>query len=98
MAEKKTPQDHKDADGPRDVDIDGLTVTVDSRLMNDWRFVRMLRSADSDTLAIVDVVDRVFGDQMPAIEAHLADEDGFVDAEKVGDFLRQALEAAAPNS
>lgn len=102
MPEPKKPEDHKQpATEPREVTVDGITVTVDPKVMNNWRTTKILRSLDDGAegaLHIVDLVEKVLGDDLPRVEDELEKANGDLTNDVMAEFLRKVLEAAAPNS
>lgn len=98
MAEKKTPEDHKAKQETVDVDIDGLTVQVVKRVAKDWRLVKLSHKSDKDPGAVDEMFHLIFGDQAEAVEQHFAEEDGFIDGDKISGAITVVMEAISPNS
>lgn len=96
---KKTPQDHK----PVHVDVAGIDVTVDPKLLDDFELISDLydlqhaEEDESGALAIVALFRRVFGKQAKAVLDALR-VDGRVPNEDAANAVTTVLKAAVPNS
>lgn len=79
------------------VTVDGITITVDMRLLEDIRTVRLIAEAQKgDTNAAfqaIELFDRILGDQRKSVEEALADSDGFIKAEDYMEFCGRVFEA-----
>lgn len=70
------------------VTVDGIEVSVDAGVTDDYRFMRLMRESQKNPLAAVDVLDALLGDQMGAVEEHFEDpETGRVPIESMTGFL-----------
>ena len=70
------------------VTVDGVTVTIDPGVTDDYRFMRLIRESQKNAMAAVDVLDALLGDQMAAVEEHFEDpETGRVPIEAMTGFL-----------
>jgi hypothetical protein len=93
------PEDHKAPDEDvKTVTVSGIEVTVEMASLDDWKLTKLLRKMEDDGLLAVDVAEKVFGDQLDKIEDGLADGKGRISNEKIATFLKDVLEAVAPNS
>lgn len=91
-----------------DVDVNGVTVTVDLKTFDDWNFLddlARIEAADSgestdvgDQLRVVAIVRRIFGRQYRDVLATLADDEGHIPVQGVIEALTKVLSTAAPNS
>lgn len=71
----------------------GFEFEVDERMLKDMRFVRVFREWQKNNFAQADVLDYMLGkDGAAKLEEHLADKDGYVDAQKVADEMDEILE------
>lgn len=109
----KKPQDHlpkkpsvKEIDGGKEVTVDGVTATILTAAMQDWRTgqkLAMLRkgglSFEDSVILSGELFDRIFGKaQADRIVDELADENGHTEMPKVMKFFNDAVGAAFPNS
>ena len=53
--------------------IDGINITIDEAVMDDYRFMRLMREVQKNDLAAVDMLDKLLGEQMALVEAHYED-------------------------
>lgn len=91
-----------------DVDVNGVTVTVDLKVFDDWNFLDDLARIEAagsgestdvgDQLRVVAIVRRIFGKQYRDVLATLADDEGHIPVQGVMDALTKVLSTAAPNS
>lgn len=82
----------------RRVEVDGITVDVDMRVIADIRTMRIIADVqgkgDSESaFAAIRLFDRILGDQRDAVEKALSDEDGFCPAERYISFAMRLFEA-----
>ena len=81
----------------RTVEVDGVTVDVDMRLITDIRTVRKLREierlGDRGGMEALDLFDRVLGDQAERVIDALSDEDGFCSVEAYSTFVGHVFRA-----
>lgn len=83
----------------RRVTVQGLTLTVEERRLNDYRVTRMMAKArKGDMLSNIDLLDFLLADQHEQVVETCADDDGFTSQEAVGEFVKNLFEALAPNS
>lgn len=82
------------------VTIDGLTVTIQDRALNDYRVIQMLaRGGEGNAMANARAMDLILGeDQHNTAAKHFEDEDGYIDQEAFGKFTGDLFSAVAPNS
>jgi len=109
-AAAKRPQDHRkpapkpDKDGMVTVEVDGVTVKVDTNGIRDWRFVEASGAVEAGAAGpaeIFQVVALVIPDRADRarIADHVKDETGFVDVQRFFEFYQQIVqEAGAKNS
>ena len=82
----------------RRVEVDGITVDVDMRVISDIRTMRIIADVqgkdDSESaFAAIRLFDRILGDQREAVEAALSDADGFCPVERYVEFAMRLFEA-----
>lgn len=82
----------------RRVEVDGITVDVDMRVIADIRTMRIVAGVqgkdDSESaFAAIRLFDRILGDQRESVEKALSDEDGFCPMEKYVEFAMRLFEA-----
>lgn len=79
----------------------GFEYSVDSRVVKDMRFVeifaRIQKGGDDVIPAIADLLPYLFGDSKDALYAHCADEDGYVDVDRVSAELSDIFKALSGN-
>lgn len=86
----------------RTVDVDGVAVDVDMRVVGDIRTLRLIAAVDKggpDAVQnIMRLFDRLFGEQQDRIIDALSDEDGFCPAQRFTEFCVHLLnEVGAKN-
>ena len=81
----------------RRVEIDGIPLDVDMRVVSDIRTLRLIRDVQKDgddaAFKALDLFDRVLGDQRGRVEAALADADGYCPADAYLTFCTRIFEA-----
>lgn len=81
----------------RHVEVDGIGVDVDMRVVGDIRTLRLVGKAGKDGsegfFATVELFDTVLGDQVERVERALADGSGNVPAAKYLAFCERVFEA-----
>ena len=81
----------------RHVEVGGIHVDVDMRVLGDVRTLRLVRDAqkggERGAFAALDLFDRMLGDQREAVEKELSDEDGFCSSEAYMRFCTELFEA-----
>ena len=82
----------------RRVEVDGIEVDVDMRIIADIRTMRIIADVqgkdDSESaFAAIRLFDRILGDQREAVEAALSDADGFCPVERYVEFAMRLFEA-----
>lgn len=81
----------------RTVEVDGVTVDVDMRVIKDIRTVRKLREierlGDRGGMEALDLFDRVLGDQAERVIDALSDEDGYCSVEAYSTFVGHVFRA-----
>lgn len=81
----------------RRVEIDGIPLDVDMRVVSDIRTLRLIRdvqkNGDDAAFKALDLFDRVLGDQRGRVEAALADADGYCPADAYLTFCTRIFEA-----
>lgn len=101
------PQDHKPPrDKPRTVTVQGISLTIDPKLMDDWELVELLYDYRSDpegnALAVIPFLRKVLGDGYARVKDALRDPNtGRISGESMGEFVEEMMEKlndAAPNS
>ena len=82
------------------VEIDGLEITVDPAVFQDYELREALADVDNgDPTNLVRPFRMVFkGDAYQAVKDHLRDADGRVNVKDMTAFLLKAVKAVAPNS
>lgn len=89
------------ADAPlghvRRVEVDGIRLDVDMRVVSDIRTLRMIRDVqkggEGAAFVALDLFDRLLGDQRERVEVELSDGDGFCDADAYLTFCTHVFEA-----
>lgn len=86
----------------RTVDVDGIAVDVDMRVVGDIRTLRLIAAVDKggpDAVQnIMRLFDRLFGEQQDRIIDALSDDDGFCPAQRFTEFCVHLLnEVGAKN-
>lgn len=75
----------------RTVEVDGVLVDVDMRLITDIRTIRELRKierlGDRGGMEALDLFDRILGDQADRVIDAISDEDGFCSVEAYSTFV-----------
>lgn len=62
----------------------GFEYQIDERVEKDWKFLKLVREVDKDSLAVFDLTERLLGEkQTDALVNMYTDEDGFSDTEKI---------------
>lgn len=78
----------------RDVEIDGVKLSIDMRRVKDYRTMSLLAKVEGgDEFAAVSLFDFILGDNRDAAIEALSDEDGFCDATRFADFCSRVFEA-----
>lgn len=74
----------------------GFPYAIDSRIARDMRFIDLVaeiqRGGENTLAAISALIPYLFGDKKDALYEHCADEDGFVDVEKVSTEITDIFE------
>lgn len=89
----------------KEVTVDGITVTIDTRVVNDIRTVRLFgeaqrkaKTSEAGFLGL-QLFDRILGDaNREHVEEALADADGYVDSEAYAAFCSKVLEQVVPKN
>lgn len=103
MATTKKPQDHKPKvetiDGVSTVTIQGITVHVAKDALDDFELLDDLSQfQEGDGSKLSAVAHRLFGDDFKVVMDGLRGENGRVAIESATEFIKETLEALAPNS
>lgn len=82
----------------RRVEVDGITVDVDMRVISDIRTMRIIADVqgkdDSESaFAAIKLFDRILGEQRETVESALSDADGFCSVERYISFAMRLFEA-----
>lgn len=82
----------------RRVEVDGIAVDVDMRVIADIRTMRIIadvqgRDDAESAFAAIRLFDRILGDQRDAVEKALSDGDGFCPVERYVGFAMKLFEA-----
>ena len=82
----------------RRVEVDGIEVDVDMRIIADIRTMRIIadvqgRDDTASAFAAIRLFDRILGDQREAVEAALSDADGYCPVDRYVDFAMRIFEA-----
>lgn len=82
----------------RRVEVDGIEVDVDMRIIADIRTMRIIadvqgRDDTESAFVAIRLFDRILGDQREAVERALSDEDGFCPVERYVTFAMKLFEA-----
>ena len=82
----------------RRVEVDGIALDVDMRVLKDVRTMRMLAEIrrcpeEESAFAILELFDRILGDQRAEVERALADADGFCESDRYLVFCNRVFEA-----
>ena len=81
----------------RHVEVDGIPVDVDMRVVSDVRTMRTIgrarKGTDEDaTFAALELFDRILGDQRGRVERELSDADGFCGVDRYVSFAMRLFE------
>lgn len=105
---RKQPQDHKppeknQQEKPTIVIVNGVRIPVDGSMMDDLEFVEAVydisENPESNSLEIVQIIRKLFGDQYRTFKDAIRDEaTGRVPISDVGDALADVLNQMNPNS
>lgn len=105
---RKQPQDHKppeksQQEKPTIVIVNGVRIPVDGSMMDDLEFVEAVydisENPESNSLEIVQIIRKLFGDQYKTFKDAIRDEaTGRVPISDVGDALADVLNQMNPNS
>ena len=93
----KKPEDHKKEIKDVTVTFQGTEFTVKGKALKDYRLLMLLNKVEKNGALLPEVIDRLIGqEQHDKMVELLADEedDGYIDTETVGEFLRTLLEEA----
>jgi hypothetical protein len=94
ISEVKQPEDHKPKVEDVTLEYAGETFTLKAKVLKDYRMVLMLAKADKNAAELPAVMVKLLGEeQHEKMLNALEDEDGMVDIEEVGKFLRELLTA-----
>lgn len=82
----------------RRVEVDGITVDVDMRVIADIRTMRIIAEMQGkddaeSAFAAIRLFDRILGDQREAVERALSDADGYCPVERYVAFAMKLFEA-----
>ena len=82
----------------RCVEVDGIEVDVDMRIIADIRTMRIIadvqgRDDTASAFAAIRLFDRILGDQRERVEAALSDADGYCPVERYVNFAMRLFEA-----
>lgn len=82
----------------RRVEVDGIEVDVDMRIIADIRTMRIIADVQGkndaeSAFAAIRLFDRILGDQRGAVEKALSDEDGFCPVDRYVTFAMRIFEA-----
>lgn len=82
----------------RRVEVDGITVDVDMRVIADIRTMRIIADVQGkddaeSAFAAIKLFDRILGDQREAVEAALSDADGYCPVDRYVAFAMLLFEA-----
>lgn len=78
----------------RHVEVDGVSLDVDMRRMNDYRTLALIAKVEGgDSFAAISLFDFILGDERDRCLAELSDADGFCPAEKFAAFCAKVIEA-----
>lgn len=82
----------------RRVEVDGITVDVDMRVIADIRTMRIIADVqgknDADSaFAAIKLFDRILGDQREMVEKALSDADGYCPVDRYVNFAMRLFEA-----
>ena len=82
----------------RRVEVDGITVDVDMRVISDIRTMRIIadvqgRDDTASAFAAIRLFDRILGDQRERVEKALSDADGYCPVDRYVNFAMRLFEA-----
>ena len=82
----------------RRVEVDGIEVDVDMRIIADIRTMRIIADVQGkddaeSAFAAIKLFDRILGDQREAVEAALSDADGYCPVDRYVNFAMRLFEA-----
>ncbi|MCD4549675.1 hypothetical protein [Schaalia sp. lx-260] len=80
------------------VTIDGLEITIDKNIGDNFELMEQMAGSSEDPLALVKVLTDVYGKtQLARIKKHIRDKRGYVSTEEIFEFFAQTISAALPN-
>lgn len=96
-----TPKDHQEAEatggGTVEVTVQGFTIEVDpTAVSGDWEVVEALAALEEGKVSpagMVRVTKAALGDAFDDVKEHLRGENGRIDAESMGGFVKEVFEA-----
>ncbi|MCH9275003.1 hypothetical protein JS533_001700 [Bifidobacterium amazonense] len=104
-AKRKKPQDHQSKNGPREVTVRGVTITVDPAMFNDldmFEDLYDLQNAENDEnglFKIIPFLRKVCGPAYQQVKRVLRDPDtGRIPMETVQEFTAELMSELNPNS
>ena len=97
----KTPADFQEAEanggGTVEVTVQGLTIEVDPTAINgDWEVVEAIAALEegkASPAGMLRVTKAALGDAYDDVKEHLRGENGRIDAESMGGFVKEVFEA-----
>ncbi|MBW3093112.1 hypothetical protein KIH79_09310 [Bifidobacterium sp. 82T10] len=102
MSAKKIPQDHQPKKNePRTVAVDGISVTIDPTVLDDYMVVhRLAKMQDGDPVAADNLLSQILGvDQFERVLGQLASRNhGRIPGSVFAAFLEQLFNSLNPNS
>jgi hypothetical protein len=88
----KMPEDHLAPLGDFDMQFEGEKFTVHGKLLRDYNTIILLSQVDRNAGVLPSLLTRLIGqEQHDLLIKILTEDDGFVDIERIGDFLRAAV-------
>jgi hypothetical protein len=95
----KVPQDHQlAADKPRVVTAQGVEVTIDPKIFDDYELVEESAQMQENPTIIVAMLHKILGSQYEQVKEALRGDDGIVSVEAMAIFFAEVMQKAAPNS
>ncbi|MDI2032998.1 hypothetical protein [Paenarthrobacter nitroguajacolicus] len=94
LSEIKQPEDHKAKVEDFTIEFSGEKFTVKAKAVKDYRILMLLAKVETDASALPEALTKLLGaEQHERMIDAIEDNEGFVDIETVGEFLRELMQA-----
>jgi hypothetical protein len=86
------------ADQPRTVTVQGIEVTIDPKIFDDYELIEESAEMQENPTVIVSMLRKILGTQYGPVKEALRNENGIVPVEAMANFFAEVMQKAAPNS